>query len=125
MSKNKKIILGIATIFPIAYMIFFFLFIFFQIFITFPSEPTNGPPAVLMLIFPLHFLTMILSFILIFIYIKNVFGNENISQDKKPLWAVVLFLGNFVAMPIYWYLYIWKESEETHLTDQSIQNNLT
>jgi len=26
------------------------------------------------------------------------------------LWANVIFLGDMIAMPIYWYLYIWKEA---------------
>ena len=31
-----------------------------------------------------------------------------VPQDKKALWAVVIFMGNALAMPVYWYLYIWK-----------------
>ena len=59
-------------------------------------------------------------FALLFIYIKNVFKNERISQDKKALWVVVLFFGNFIAMPIYWYLYIWKEPKQGQLPEQKI-----
>jgi hypothetical protein len=39
----------------------------------------------------------------------NVFRNDRVDKDKKVLWAVVLFMGNMIAMPIYWYLYIWRE----------------
>jgi hypothetical protein len=46
-------------------------------------------------------------------YIVNVFRNERVDKDKKVLWAVVLFMGNMIAMPIYWYLYIWKEPAVT------------
>ena len=42
-------------------------------------------------------------------YIVNVFKNNRIENDKKVLWAIVLFMGNMIAMPIYWYIYIWKE----------------
>jgi len=59
----------------------------------------------------------------LFIYIKNVFKNERISQDKKALWVVVLFLGGFVAMPIYWYLYIWKEPKQKQLPEQKIYSD--
>jgi hypothetical protein len=27
------------------------------------------------------------------------------------LWAVVLFLGNMIAMPVFFYLYIWPDEE--------------
>jgi len=33
-----------------------------------------------------------------------------IDKDKKVLWAVVIFMGSMIAMPIYWYLYIWKQA---------------
>jgi hypothetical protein len=32
-----------------------------------------------------------------------------VPNDKKALWAAVLFFGNMVALPVYWYLYIWRE----------------
>lgn len=111
MSRSKKIILGIATFWPILYMVIFFLFVFSQFFTVFSSSEFEGPPTGFLIIFGLHFLTIVLLFILLFIYVRNVFKNERISQDKKALWAVVLFFGNFIAMPIYWYLYIWKKSK--------------
>jgi hypothetical protein len=50
-------------------------------------------------------------------YMVNVFRNDRVDKDKKVLWAVVIFMGNMIAMPIYWYLYIWRE--ETELPDNS------
>ena len=50
--------------------------------------------------------------VLLFIYIRDVFKNDKVAQDKKALWAVVLFMGGVIAMPIYWYFYIWKEPEQ-------------
>jgi len=49
---------------------------------------------------------------MIIIYIIHIFKTEKVPQDKKALWAVVIFLGNMIAMPIYWYLYIWKQEAE-------------
>jgi len=115
MSKNKKVVLGVATIWPIIYMVFFMLFVFSQLFVSFSGGPSEEPPigsSLILIIFALHFLTMILTFVLLFIYIKNLFNNDRIAQDKKALWTVVLFLGNFIAMSIYWYLYIWKEQKK-------------
>jgi len=67
----------------------------------------------MMIIFPLHFLTMLELFALLVIYIVHLFNTHRVPQDKKALWAVVLFLGNMIAMPIYWYLYIWKEPKQS------------
>lgn len=109
MSQSKKIALGIATIWPILYMVLFFFVIFSQIVLSFSRGPFDGPPFGFLLIFPLHFLTMILMFVLLFIYIRDVIKSERIAPENKALWAIVLFLGNFIAMPIYWYFFIWKE----------------
>lgn len=114
MKKPIKIILGIATLWPILYMAIFFVFIFSQVFLFSMKEAPSlsGPPTGFFIIFGLHFLTMLWIFALLIIYILNVFKNERVAKDKKALWAVVLFLGHMVAMPIYWYLYIWREPKE-------------
>jgi hypothetical protein len=41
-------------------------------------------------------------------YIVYLFKTTHVPSDKKALWAVVLFLGNLLAMPIFWYLYVWR-----------------
>ena len=58
------------------------------------------------IIFVLHGITIGWLWVLLAIYIYNVFHNDGVGKDKKALWAVVLFLGNMIAMPIYWYLYV-------------------
>ena len=67
----------------------------------------------MMVILPLHFLTIFEIFVLSVIYIVHVFKTDRVAQDKKALWAVVLFLGNMIAMPFYWYLFIWKEQKQS------------
>jgi hypothetical protein len=112
MKKPTKVLLGLASLWPLLYMIFFFVFIFFSIFfISSSGDPGSGPPFFFFLIFPLHLLTMVLIMALTVFYIVNVFRNERVDKDKKALWAIVLFMGNMIAMPIYWYLYIWKEPD--------------
>lgn len=43
-------------------------------------------------------------------YILDTFRNDRVAKDMKALWAVVLFMGSIFAMPIYWYLYVWRDS---------------
>ena len=75
----------------------------------------NGPPPLAFFaIFPIHILTMLLMFALTAFYIVNVFRNERVNKDTKVLWAIVIFMGSIIAMPIYWYLYIWPE--DSHKT---------
>ena len=110
MKKPTKILLGLASLWLFVYMVLFFIFILSSFFFLSPSAgPEFGPPFPFMIIFPLHLLTMLGIMALTVFYIVNVFRNERVDKDKKALWAVVLFMGNMIAMPIYWYLYIWKE----------------
>ena len=127
MKKSTKILLAIATIWPFFYMIFFFVVIFSSFFFIPRNGSSDGGafPALFMIIFPLHFLTMFLIMGLTVFYMVNVFRNDRVEKDKKVLWAVVLFMGNMIAMPIYWYLYIWPEGKEmpnvSH--DRKVLNN--
>ena len=110
MNKGKAITLAIFTAWPFLYMVLFMCTMFGMMASDFSGGGSSSePPMIMMIILPLHFLTMLEIFALLVIYIVHVFKTDRVSQDKKALWAVVLFLGNMIAMPIYWYLYIWKE----------------
>ena len=108
MKKLKAIVLGIFTIFPILYIIFF-ISIFCRMFLNTVSN-TNSEASIdlFKIILPLHLGTMILLMILLVIYIVNVFKNNTVESDKKALWAIVLFFGNIISMIVYWVLHIWK-----------------
>lgn len=107
MQKTGKLLLGAATLWPIVYLFVFFITIFSTIF--FMPGPEKGPPPLIAIILPLHLLTMLLIMGLTIFYIVNVFRNPRVEKDQKALWAIVIFLGNMIGMPIYWYLYVWKE----------------
>lgn len=113
MSKSAKVMLGIATLWPIIYMLLFMAFFFYMAATLATGTHTHGhnagPPDLFFLIFPVHMLTILWIFGLTAFYIVNLFKNERVSKDTKALWAVVIFLGNMLAMPVYWYLYIWRE----------------
>lgn len=108
MSNSKKILLGFLAIWPFFYMILFFSFIFYMMFASFSGESEAFTPLVL-IIFPLHFLTMIEIAVALTLYIIHAFKNKSFNSDKRLLWTVVIFMGNIISMPIYWYLFVWKE----------------
>ena len=106
MKKSSKILLAAATIWPLIYMLLFMGFMF----ASFLSS--DEPGALWAIIIPLHLLSMLLIMGLTVFYIVNVFRNDRVNKDMKVLWAVVLFMGSLLAMPIYWYLYIWRDAPE-------------
>lgn len=110
MKKSTKILLGLATLWPFLYLILFFIF-FISLFLFMPGSEgeESGPPFAFVVFIALHLFTMLWIMGLTVFYIVNIFRNDRVDKDKKVLWAVVIFMGNVIAMPIYWYLYIWKE----------------
>lgn len=56
-----------------------------------------------------HIGTMFIMMALLTFYIVHVFKNPALAGDKRTLWAVVLFFGNVIAMPAYWFLYVWRQ----------------
>jgi len=109
MQKPGKLFLAALTLWPLVYMVLFFAFIFSSILFRIGDPAQGGFPPAFVLLFAAHLLTMLTIMGLTIYYIVDVFRNQQVDKDKKILWAIVIFMGNMIAMPIYWYLYIWKE----------------
>ena len=110
MNKTKAIILAAFTVWPVVYMFLFMAGIAGSMFfMRGGSGPMQGFFGVVVV---LHLLTMLEMAGLLVYYILNLFKTDAVAQDKKALWAVVLFMGNMIAMPVYWYLYIWKPLQQ-------------
>lgn len=105
MSKGIKLLLGAVTIWLPFYFLLFLGFAVFSAFLR-----SDEPPAIWAVIIPLHILTMLITIGLLIFYMVNLFRNDRIKKDAKVLWAVVLFMGGMIAMPVYWYLYVWRDT---------------
>jgi hypothetical protein len=110
LTRGKKIALALATAWPPLYMILF-LGVFMLTFLNFATM-TNGAggpkhiPTPFLVLFPLHALTMLLGIGLLVIYVLHALQNEKLDQNTRVLWAVLIFVGNYIAMPIYFYKYV-------------------
>jgi hypothetical protein len=114
LSRPVKVVIGVLTAWPVLYIFLFFGFIVASM-IWMSQLPkgggadSSGPPIAFLLLFAAHFATILLMFGLIAFYIVYLFKTDRVPQDKKALWAAVLFLGNMMAMPVFFYLYVWPE----------------
>ena len=101
-----KVLVGLATLWPLVYMVLFLL--------SFVGMATRGGGQLIRFeaLFLLHVLTMVWMVGLMIFYIVYLFQSKRISQDKKVLWAIVLFMGHVIAMPIFFWLYIWPDPRE-------------
>lgn len=60
----------------------------------------------------LHLTVICLTIGLLVVYVRDAYVNPLIDDDKRVFWAVVLFLGNVIAMPVYWWLYMRREAPD-------------
>lgn len=114
-SKTGRLLLAVATAWPVVYMFIFmvgFALMFCSEFALTGKQPASdflGMPFAFAAVFAMHLLTILWVFGLLAFYIVHLFKTARVPKEQKALWAVVLFLGNAIAMPVYWYFYIWQE----------------
>jgi hypothetical protein len=97
MTKPLKLLLGIGTAIPLAYVLFI-LFVFSD----FHYDT----------IFRIHLSIMALYGILLIVYPLDVGRNARLPDDKRALWRALVFVGSSVAQLIYFCLYIWPGDDE-------------
>jgi hypothetical protein len=108
LTKSRKILLLIASVFPILYMIAFMIMTFsFLIF----SPHGKEQPWIFKnfaLVFTMHGAAMLLMLATIIFYLVYIF-KSNMDQQMKILWALVIFVGGPIGMLVFWFVNIWPE----------------
>lgn len=102
---KTKITLGIVTVLPLVYCIVFLCICFSALFADCKPSPEFMRAIVLA-----HFLCMFLMGGLLIFYLRNVYRNQSLSAEQKTLWMVILLFGNAIAMPVYWYHYVFRSA---------------
>lgn len=72
-------------------------------------------PVGFIIAFGLNLFSTLLFFVLLIIFLINVLGNDRVEKEKKIIWALLIIFGSIVAMPVYWYLFIWSEPKKTDI----------
>ena len=108
LSRPIAILVLLATFVPIVYMIGFAATVFMAFLGTFDGNDDKSQFRILLL---LHFLCIIWVWSLIAVYLVFLFKSKAVPKDQKALWAVVLLMTNMMAMPVFWYLYIWPSTK--------------
>ncbi len=117
MTKAMKILLGAATAWPIVYMVGFSAIVFSAAMGAVMGGVNGGgsaPPTVgsMAPMFVLHAFTMLETLGLLVFYVVHAIKNDKLDQNTRLLWAVVIFVGNVLAMPIYYFLHVWPDHSE-------------
>src|SRR5687768_18603408 len=92
MQKPTKVLLGIASLWPVFYMFLFFGFVF-SMALGFGGggQPEPGIPPMMALVFGLHLLTMLVILALTVFYIVDVFRNRSeerrVGKECRSRWS--------------------------------------
>lgn len=112
MNATAKIVLGLATIWPLVYIAIFIGFVFSMV-LSNSQEMSSAqashtmPPAFVSLLF-VHIATILEGIALLVFYIVDVFRNPRVTSEQRLLWAIVIFVGGPIGMIVYWFLNIWR-----------------
>jgi len=104
MNKPAKALLGLVTLAPWVYFVYFISLIFKFL----DASTIAESDAIFKQLLVPHVTTMVLAIVLLVIYIRHILKNKTLSSEKQLIWVLLILFGNLVAMPIYWCLYIWK-----------------
>ena len=100
-SRLVAYLIGLLSIWPPVY----FCILLASIGYIFSATPKHGFDA-FQTIFLFHIATILLGLALMAVYLVHVFRTDQLTQDRRVLWVIVLLLFGFFANPVYWWLYI-------------------
>ena len=119
-NKPIKILIGLATIwvafFLILFWLIFFALQFYAIYVGMTGTDTDFQQTSIifsgffLIVFPLLFPTYFLKMGLLAFYLTHVIKNNQALEMLRVVLGVGSFFFTFIAMPIYYLLYIWPEN---------------
>lgn len=118
MSKGKKILIGLLTIWPFIYIFLFILLAggiaFFASSNPQAFEGSSPPPSFIIGAGSLvlaHFATILVVIGMLIFYIIHSLKNPAVEQDKKVWWILGFFFCGGIVNIVYYFMYIWKLPE--------------
>ncbi len=110
--KSSRILLGIVSFFPVAYLIFF-------IGVAYGAALWDWRPGqvVVRVLVGGHLACMLLVFGLIAFYLYHVSKNTTLSAEQKISWIAAICFLNALSIPVYWYLYVLRLAARSSATE--------
>lgn len=101
MNKALKLVLGVVTILPVVYCIYFvYQFINFQFMYNDFDYVVTA-----------HVVLMFLYAALEVFYIIHIVKASHLPSNQKIMWLLIVIFLTFIGMPVYWYFQIWKHEK--------------
>jgi len=112
LTQRQKILAGLATAWTLLYPLLFFavaLLLTLGVAVIPVDQQSSGPPVLFFAIFPLHCLTIVIMLGLMVFYLAHIIKNRSVSDSVRVVFGVGIYLMPYIAMPIYYYFFIWRD----------------
>lgn len=126
-THSIKVLVGLATAWVAIYPLLFFAVWLMMMLSMWGRIPLSGSefgfPASFGLfaaIFPCHLLTVFIQFGLMAFYLAHVVKNKVGSETIRIILGVGMFFMPFIAMPIYYYAYIWLDEPPAWAMEEQV-----
>ena len=105
-SRPMKVVLFALTLWPVLYMVAFFMMFATR------SFPTAEGFEVLFMVHAAAALTILGTMAF---YIIDVVKRPSLSSEMRVVWALLIVFAGIVAMPIYFVMHVWPETTSSRL----------
>jgi hypothetical protein len=114
LTRTQKIGLGIASVWPIVYLIVMLTVTKLVDLksIVGPAPPLDGLPGWFVIVLGVHGATIILGGAVTLFYIWYVFKGGRVPRERKLPWVIALLVCNIIAIVPFFWRYIWLEKRE-------------
>lgn len=114
-SKPMAMLILAATLVPSLYLAYFVLCI---VVTAATQSPTAAPWPPDDWLTVLHLLSIVWTWGLIGIYVLFALRSDAVPKHQRTLWIVGIVLANLLAMPVFWYMFIWRSHGAGTPTDR-------
>jgi hypothetical protein len=108
-NKSVKILVGVGTSWIIIYAILFLAVVSGLMFDRNPEKTLVFLKSFFPVIALVHFFTMTIQVALAAFFLYHVIKNGAASEILRVILGIGIFFLPYIAMPVYYYLYIWRE----------------
>lgn len=110
-STRRKLAVGAAAWWPLVYLVVFLLLPATQLWFMQQGWrlPVTGPEAKHLLGMLLHALSLIVGGLALILLFGHLQQTRAVTESQRLPWAFLLILVSPLAMPVYWWLAVWRE----------------
>lgn len=108
-TTTRKLALLALTLVPLALYAALVVWIVQSFFLAPVSSDSEEDPFGLQLFLSMLFVSA-LGFGLVIWYLRDAMRNAALDTAGKVIWALVFLQLGMVSMPVYWFLYIWRDA---------------